>query len=675
MTPSPLNNSASRQPNNANPTNAKTGVNWPHWLINARIPILLALHVLIFGFAFVLAFLLRFDFWIPEAYANTLWQTIIPVVSIQVFAFWYFRTIHGWWRYVTFRDLCSFINPLVVSFAIIFIGNYFLPQQIPRSILMVHWILCGLLLAGVRSSWRLIQEGFNISRPKRFRCRAFMISAHHDTLVLANQINSQQNSTTQIVGILCNEKRQIGSSRAGIPILGSMEEAPRLAAKHDVDQVWLIAGSLPGGQLAELKALYDQHGIKTKVIPSATDRNPGSSFIPVREIEIEDLLPRNTVHLDTQRIGNEITGKCVLVTGAGGSIGSEICRQLLKFEPSKLVLVDHRENSVFMIHNELGRLLVGSTDLVPAVADILDHERISDLFEDHSPEFVYHAAAHKHVGLMETQPGVAIRNNITGTRKIAEIANEFGVEKFVMISTDKAVNPTSVMGCTKQIAERYCLSLGEYSKTRYVVARFGNVLGSSGSVVPIFKDQIERGGPITITDERMTRFFMTIPEASQLVLQAGSMGSGGEIFVLDMGEQVKIVDLAKKMIRLAGLPDSAIEIQFKGAGPGEKLYEELYFEEEEMIPTDHEKIFAATHRVLEYNEVLECTSALEDACNGSGADIRDILKAYIPEYACLPSDSKTLEPQEKCQSEIDAHTYTSLRPETSRHARDPVSGK
>jgi FlaA1/EpsC-like NDP-sugar epimerase len=340
----------------------------------------------------------------------------------------------------------------------------------------------------------------------------------------------------------------------------------------------------------------------------------------------------------------------VLVTGAGGSIGSELCRQLLKFEPSKLVLVDHRENSIFLIHNELGRLSDGSTELFPAVADILDYERISDLFQEHAPQFVYHAAAHKHVGLMETQPGVAIRNNITGTKQMADIANEFGVDKFVMISTDKAVNPTSVMGCTKQIAERYCLALGNHSQTKFVVVRFGNVLGSNGSVVPIFKEQIERGGPITITDERMTRFFMTIPEASQLVLQAGSMGEGGEIFVLDMGQQVKIVDLAKEMIRLAGLPENAIEIQFTGARPGEKLFEELYFEEEEMIPTDHQKIFAATHRVLEYNDVLQCTSALEDACNGNGTSIRKLLKQHIPEYAYLANEDPAVAAPEPADS-------------------------
>jgi FlaA1/EpsC-like NDP-sugar epimerase len=265
---------------------------------------------------------------------------------------------------------------------------------------------------------------------------------------------------------------------------------------------------------------------------------------------------------------------------------------------------------------------------------------------------------------MELQPGVAIRNNIIGTKRIADIANDFGITKFVMVSTDKAVNPTSVMGCTKQIAERYCLSLGEYSKTKFVAVRFGNVLGSNGSVVPIFKKQIERGGPITITDERMTRFFMTIPEASQLVLQAGSMGEGGEIFVLDMGKQIKIVDLAKKMIELAGLPESAIEIQFMGARPGEKLYEELYFEEEAMIPTDHQKIYAATHRVLDYNDVLQCVATLESASTEGEASIRRLLKDYIPEYDC----SGTACNADKSTNETLLKIHADLRPELSGSA-------
>jgi FlaA1/EpsC-like NDP-sugar epimerase len=382
--------------------------------------------------------------------------------------------------------------------------------------------------------------------------------------------------------------------------------------------------------------LYDQAGLTTKVIPWSTDRNPGAGFIPLREIDINDLLRRPAVKLDDRQIFKQIGGSCVMVTGAGGSIGSELCRQLLQFEPAILVLVEHRENSVFLIHNELQQLLRESenqtTKLIPAVADILDAERMNYLFQAYKPQYVYHAAAHKHVGLMEINAGEALKNNILGTKQIADLAHDHGATKFVLVSTDKAVNPTSVMGCTKQMAERYVLSLGSRSDTKYVVVRFGNVLGSNGSVVPIFKEQISRGGPITITDPQMTRYFMTIPEASQLIVQAGSMGKGGEIFVLDMGEPVLIVALAQKMIELAGLPPDSIEIQFIGARPGEKLYEELYFGEEEALPTSHQKIFAAKHRTLQYEDVLE---AIEHLLQFEAADpdtIRQKLKRFIPEY-------------------------------------------
>jgi FlaA1/EpsC-like NDP-sugar epimerase len=515
-----------------------------------------------------------------------------------------------------------------------------LPYHIPRSIPIIQILLAGLLLAVLRSSWRISREFLTLLHPQTITTRAFIVSNHHETLVLANQINCQQGSSTRIVGILCEGKHRYGTMRAGIPIVGSPADAPALAAKYQATQVWFTAGSIPGNELCELKRVYDTAGLVTKVIPWATDRNMGASFIPLREIDINDLLRRPPVNLDDDQISEEIEGKCVMVTGAGGSIGSELCRQLLRFKPAKLLLVEHRENSIFLIQNELSQLLEEAnnttTQLIPAIGDILDTVRMTSLFEIYEPQFVYHAAAHKHVGLMEANAGEAVKNNILGTKQIADLASEFGVHKFVFVSTDKAVNPTSVMGCTKQIAERYVLSLGTNSKTKYVVVRFGNVLGSNGSVVPIFKEQIARGGPITITDPRMTRFFMTIPEATQLILQAGSMGSGGEIYVLDMGEQVRIQDLAEKMIELAGLPQSAIEIRYIGARPGEKLFEELYFDEERSIKTSHKKIFAARHRALSYEDVLQCVEELAQLQTTSNELIRRQLKFYIPEYQLDP---------------------------------------
>ena len=604
----------------------------PSIVLRLRTPIIALINAMVFAMSFLLAYAIRFDFSIPPVHWAMLLVYISPVVVLQLAAFWLFGSLHGWWRYVTFRDLVSFAPPLMVSALVLVIANFFLTAPIPRSVIIVDFLVAGVTLAVVRSSWRICTEPVSLMRKRRDLKRAFMISSHHETLVLANQINSQHNSQTQIVGILSDTAYPRGTTRAGMRLLGMPEDAPRLAAQHQVTEIWLVAGSIPGPELAELKKLFDRHHLVTRVIPAATDRNNSGSFVPVRDIEINDLLQREPVRLDARKIAEQVQDRVVMVTGAGGSIGSEICRQLLKFSPRQLVLVDHRENSVFLIHGELAGLQAEPTQLVPAVGDILDQNRMRALFENYRPDLVYHAAAHKHVGLMEDNPGEALKNNVLGTRRIADLAAEFQATKFVLVSTDKAVNPTSVMGCTKQVAERYVLSLDSGVGTKFVVVRFGNVLGSNGSVVPIFKQQIARGGPLTITDPRMTRFFMTIPEASQLVLQAGAMGEGGEIFVLDMGKQVKIVDLAKKMIELAGLPESAIEIRFTGARPGEKMYEELYFEEETTIPTAHQKIFAANPRVLEYDQVVRDIDHLLTFSYAQPDQVRDQLKSIVPEY-------------------------------------------
>jgi FlaA1/EpsC-like NDP-sugar epimerase len=331
-------------------------------------------------------------------------------------------------------------------------------------------------------------------------------------------------------------------------------------------------------------------------------------------------------------IGRLVEGRTVMVTGAGGSIGSEICRQLLRFNPRVLLLVGRGENRIFKVERKL-RTANPSAVLQPCIADITDEARVRQLFAQHRPEVVFHAAAHKHVPLMEMNVGEAIRNNVGGTRIMAETAHEFGVRNFVFISTDKAVHPSSIMGVSKQIAERFVHAMSQASSTCFTVVRFGNVLGSDGSVVPIFQDQIRRGGPITVTDPRMTRFFMTIPEASQLVLQAAAMGQGGEIFVLEMGEPVRIVDLARDLIRLSGLPEDSIEICFTGIRPGEKLYEELYFDDEETLPTAHPKLRAAYHRPYTLPEVRETIAQLQELIHAPEEALRQKLCEVVEEYA------------------------------------------
>ena len=374
----------------------------------------------------------------------------------------------------------------------------------------------------------------------------------------------------------------------------------------------------------------------------------------IRDVDINDLLRREPVQLNSDAISNLIAGRIVMVTGAGGSIGSEICRQVLKFRPKMLLLVEQAENSLFLVEQEFRALRTESV-VIPYIADITDKARMNQIFGEHRPSIVFHAAAHKHVPMMEYNPGEAIKNNILGTRQLAELAEEHGVQEFVMISTDKAVNPTSIMGVSKQLAERFVHAFSEVASTKFVVVRFGNVLGSAGSVVPIFQEQIRRGGPVTVTHPDIERFFMTIPEASQLVLQAAAMGKGGEIFVLDMGEPVGIVDLARDLVRLSGLKPDDIDIVFTGLRPGEKLYEELYFDDEEMQPTPHPKLFVAYHRPYTLADVQKAIGAVSALMHEAPDVLRLKIKELVAEYA-EPGASSDVPPKKPVDKSVYAPT-------------------
>src|SRR5208283_394856 len=436
----------------------------------------------------------------------------------------------------------------------------------------------------------------------------------------------------RVRGLLAMEDGAVGSRLGQMPVLGRLEDVREVAAACNASTVLVTAGALAGSHLRNLMDACKQSGLELKIIRPIQDRMGGDHRIPIRDIEISDLLRRAPVQLDMNIIGGLVEGRTVMVTGAGGSIGSEICRQLLRFNPRMLLLVGRGENRMFKVERKL-RATAPSAVLQSCIADITDEARMRQLFAQSHPEVVFHAAAHKHVPLMERNVGEAIRNNVVGTKVMAEMAHEFGVRHFVFISTDKAVHPSSIMGVSKQIAERFIHAMSQVSSTCFTVVRFGNVLGSDGSVVPIFQDQIRRGGPITVTDPRMTRFFMTIPEASQLVLQAAAMGQGGEIFVLEMGQQVKIVDLARDLIRLSGLPENSIEISFTGIRPGEKLYEELYFDDEETLPTAHPKLRAAYHRPYTLKEVSETIAQLQELIHAPEEELRSKLCEVVEEYA------------------------------------------
>jgi FlaA1/EpsC-like NDP-sugar epimerase len=590
-------------------------------------------HLALFVLVYWLAFGLRFDFTFTPELVELVWLSLPWVVAVQLVTFYFLGHFESWWSYVTFADLIALAWAYVLSwFFIVTIDHFTSPYQIPRVVLVLDCVIGILLLGAVRASSRLFREHFRPMFDRR-ECRwALLVGADFSSGILAHQIQSNYQLPYRIRGFLSTNGATKGSRLGQIHILGSLEDVQEIALASGATDVLVTAGTLPGRRLRRLMEACNEAGLNLKIIRPVEDRLNGDHRIPVRDIEINDLLRREPVELDTQSIGSLLEGRTVLVTGAGGSIGSEICRQVLKFQPQAIVLLGNGENPIFSIEKELEALHT-STALYSRIGDVTDCERMRQIFDAHRPEVVFHAAAHKHVPLMEANVGAAVKNNVFGTRCLADLAHEFGVLNFVFISTDKAVHPSSVMGVTKQIAERYVHTLSQTSSTRFTVVRFGNVLGSDGSVVPIFQEQIRRGGPITITDPRMTRYFMTIPEASQLVLQAAAMGRGGEIFVLEMGEPVRITELARDLIRLSGLPENAIEITFTGIRPGEKLFEELYFDDEQTLPTSHPKLRAAYHRPYTMSEVGLAISQLQSLFHEPEDVIRRKLHEIVPEYA------------------------------------------
>jgi FlaA1/EpsC-like NDP-sugar epimerase len=594
-------------------------------------------HTAVFAFSYWIAFGLRFDFQIPSQIVSRMWASLPAVLVAKLAVFYLMGHFHGWWRYVTFADLTALVRASLLSLLLLVLINHYVPAvQIPRVVVVLDCLVTALVLGILRASWRLYRE--HDLWGNRDRRLALMVGADHLSGVLAHQIHSHPETPYRVVGFLESngDSAHLGTRLGSIPVLGPASSLGEIARSCRATDVLVAADALHGNRLRQLMDDCERNELNLKVIPSVMEQLNGRPA--VRDIEINDLLRREPIQLDLDSLADELAGRTVMVTGAGGSIGSEICRQLLCFRPRRLVLVDYAENNLFLINNELAEK-ARATDIRPYVINVLSADRLGRLFQQWQPDYVFHAAAHKHVGLMEHNVCECVRNNVFGTKQVADFAHEFHTSKFVLISTDKAVNPASVMGATKQIAERYVHALAQESSTAFIVVRFGNVLGSSGSVVPIFKEQIRRGGPVTVTDERMTRFFMTIPEASQLVLQAASMGKGGEIFVLEMGDQVRIVDLARDLIRLSGVPANSIPIEVIGARPGEKLREELYFDEERMLQTAHPKLRAAYHRPYPVTEVLAAIAELEPVLQSADDVVRNKLQEIVVEYRPAHPDS------------------------------------
>jgi FlaA1/EpsC-like NDP-sugar epimerase len=611
------------------------------WLIRQRGYVIALAYVFIFALAYELAFQLRFGFDVPGDMRRLFWQTMPWVALLKLCVFYWQGSFHGWWRFVTFADLVSLLRGATLStLAIVAVDHFlFFADQIPRTALAVDWGFTILLVGGLRSTWRLVAEHGWRNWGDDFR-PALMIGAEEGGEALIRQIHRTSRLHYRIVGFLDENRLHHGSRLAGIPFLGSPQDAVPLATQYRVKDILVMARSVSGRRLRELMEECREAGIHLKMIPRVDDLLGSAYTAQVRDVDIDDLLRREPVQLDVEAIGRILRGRRVLVTGAGGSIGAEICRQAAGCRPGQMILLDRAENGLFHLEQELQAQSDG-VPIATCVGDIADHGRLESLFREYRPHIVFHAAAHKHVPMMEQNPGEAVKNNVFGTKVLADLASQYGVEQFVLISTDKAVNPSSVMGATKRLAERYVQALQQNSSTRFVTVRFGNVLASAGSVVPTFQQQICRGGPITVTHPDIERFFMTIPESCQLVLQAAAMGSGGEVFVLDMGEPIKIVELARDLIRLSGFAPDEIEIIFSGLRPGEKLSEELYFADEQTTPSSHPKLRQACQPPEELATINEAVAELLPLVDGPAETIRGQLRRLVPEYV-PPSGAEEL---------------------------------
>lgn len=527
------------------------------------------------------------------------------------------------WEYASISELSGIVK--AVTFSILFVAmiQYTVRGDVLVRALLITWMLHILLIGGSRLSWRLVRDTF-LKTNTNLKKKTLIVGAGKAGSMVARQLLNNQEHTELDPILFVDDNPQIqGLEIYGLRVRGKVEDIPELVRKFKIEHIILAIPSLSKQQSTKLAKISVDTGVKTQLIPRIEDLMTGKvSFNDIRDVKIEDLLGREEVQLDMKVISENITGKTILVTGAGGSIGSEICRQVMRFSPKQLILVGHGENSIYLIDMELRNTFGPLADLRPIIADVQDRARIFDIMDEFRPDVIYHAAAHKHVPLMEGNPMEAVKNNIFGTKNVAEAADTFGVSNFVLVSTDKAVNPPNVMGATKRFAEMIVQNLAKDSKTKFAAVRFGNVLGSRGSVVPLFKKQIAKGGPVTITDARMTRYFMTIPEASRLVIQAGTLANGGEVFVLDMGEPVKIVDLANNLIRLSGYSEGEIEIRESGIRPGEKLFEELLNESERQSEVVFPKIYIGKATPITKHELVYL---LEKIPTLAGSELKDTL--------------------------------------------------
>ena len=587
-----------------------------------------------------LALLVRFDFsfqMIDPVYLERWYRSLPLQIAITLVIFLLMRMYHFVWRSVSAYDVGHMVLSATAAYTVSAVAVILLEGMQPRSVLFLQYIFELILLVGTRCILRFWQTLQLVLRQARgnYSERILLIGAGEAGRMLARELLTSEHITAKLCCVIDDDKAKWGKYLESVPIVGGREMIPAAVRRENITQIIVALPAATPEQRRDILNICNSTGVHTRTLPGMYQLvNGEASLSKVQDVEVEDLLGRESVHLNTARLDGFLGGKTILITGGGGSIGSELCRQIAAYRPKKLIVLDIYENNAYDIQQELRRAYGDKLDLRVEIASVRDKERIYDIFEALRPDVVFHAAAHKHVPLMEACPAEAVKNNVFGTYHVVRAAEKFGVKKFVMISTDKAVNPTNFMGATKRFCEMILQSRVD-SPTEFCAVRFGNVLGSNGSVVPLFKRQIEAGGPVTITDRRIIRYFMTIPEAAQLVLEAGAMARQSQIFVLDMGEPVKILDLAEKMIRLSGLePYRDIEIKEIGLRPGEKLYEELLMQSETLVETENKKIFIEQQQEIDPKQIMDDLLLLDRAVTDGTPDdeIIALMHSMIPTY-------------------------------------------
>ena len=601
---------------------------------NIRKIMLLVLDIILINACVYVALLFRFDGIIPIQYTDIFLNTMIYLTAIKITTYYVFGLYRSLWRYASIDEMLQLAFAVSIEGILTFLFGQYFNVRLPRSVYAMAGILTFFALGGTRLSYRISRRVKNIVvKDDGQVTRVMVVGAGEAGSMVIKELKDHQELNSIPVLVLDDDIRKHNSHIHGVPVKGGRDKLIQFVKEYSIDEIIIAVPSAKKSEISDILRICKETKCKLKRLPGVYEIiNEDVSIKSIRDVNIEDLLGRDEVNLNIKEISGYIKNETVLVTGAGGSIGSELCRQIARFHPKKLIILDIYENNAYDLQQELMQSFKNKLNMEVVIASVRDKGRLEQIFESYRPGVVFHAAAHKHVPLMEFNPTEAVKNNIIGTLNTVQCADRYKVKRFVMISTDKAVNPTNVMGATKRVAEMIVQSMNKKSETEFVAVRFGNVLGSNGSVIPLFKKQIEAGGPVTVTHPEITRYFMTIPEAARLVIQAGAMAKGGEIFILDMGQSVKILDLAKDLIKLSGFePDVDIKIEFTGLRPGEKLYEELLLAEEGVESTRHKSIFIGKPIELDYDELIEKIKELEESLYNTQR-IKECLGSIVSNY-------------------------------------------